>query len=99
METGKKRTFSNIARLVKIYRLEENLSQPELSEKLGYRNGQFVSNVERGLCSIPAHKVNLLSNAIKVPRERIVDAMVEDYKTTTLNIMNNYSQNVRKPSI
>lgn len=87
MERRKNRTFSNIARLVKIYRLEENLSQVQLSEKLGYKNGQYVSNVERGLCGIPATKVNLLSYLIRVPRERIVDAMVQDFKDTTVRLM------------
>lgn len=70
--------FSNIASLVREGRSANNLSQVQLSEVLGYKNGQFISNVERGLCSIPISKINSLAKAIKTDSNIIVTAMVAD---------------------
>ena len=49
------RCFKNIAELIKTKRLQhpKGYSQSELSHLLGYKNGQFISNVERALCNIP----------------------------------------------
>jgi ribosome-binding protein aMBF1 (putative translation factor) len=45
----KKREFKNIGKLVKAAREVKGLSQTQLSKELGYKNGQFVSNIERGI--------------------------------------------------
>ena len=49
------RCFQNIAKLIRQKRLThpKGYSQSELSHLLGYKNGQFISNVERALCNIP----------------------------------------------
>ena len=72
--------FRNVSLLIKEARLNKEISQQVLSEKLGYKSGQFLSNVERGLCSIPSKKVPLLSSILGIDQKLIINAMAEDYK-------------------
>ena len=41
--------FDQMAKLIKKKRAEKKLSQGQLSFKLGYKNGQFISNVEKSI--------------------------------------------------
>ena len=79
--------FGNIARVVKMFRINKAygekrkpMSQSQLSEIMGYRNGQFISNVERGLCSVPLYKLKVLCEALNIPEEAIQEAMVADFR-------------------
>ena len=74
-----KRDFENIAMLVKTYRQPKGISQSQLSRELGYKNGQFISNVERGLCSIPFEKIGKLSQVLEVPTTEVKEAILRDY--------------------
>ena len=72
--------FKTVSTLIREARTNQDISQQTLSEKLGYKSGQFLSNVERGLCSIPSKKVPLLSSILKIDQGLIISAMTEDYK-------------------
>lgn len=48
---------------------------------MGWKNGQFMSNIERGLCSIPSKYLMKFCAVLNVPVEHVIDAMVEDYKS------------------
>lgn len=72
--------FNNIAQLVRDNRYKNKLSQVEVTNALDYKSSQYVSNLERGLCSIPANKISELSDILNLPTEDIIDAMVNDYK-------------------
>lgn len=78
------RTFTNIAELLKRKRVAhpKNYSQAELSHLLGYKNGQFISNVERGLCGIPLKNVLELTRILDISKEELRDAIVKDYEET-----------------
>lgn len=84
------KSFENIARLVKEARLSHSsrMSQSELSHKLGYKNGQFISNVERGLCSIPLKSLAQFADVLEIPRERVVEVILEDTKMTIESYLN-----------
>jgi hypothetical protein len=81
------RTFNHIATLAKKARLEanaklpmnENLSQSKLSYILGYKNGQYISNVERALCSVPERQIVRTANALGISERKIRNAMAKDY--------------------
>ena len=73
-------SFNNIANLIRNRRQELNISQEELSKKIGYKNGQFISNAERGLCSVPGKKIKELATALKITQDSVVDAMSKDYR-------------------
>lgn len=80
------KNFENIGRLIRHSREGVEMSQSKLSECLGFKNGQFVSNIERGLCSIPADKVGAVSNMLHISRLEIVEAMVQDYKENVMRV-------------
>lgn len=91
---SKNRSFNGIAQLVKKYRLQhpKKLSQVELSNLLGYKNGQFVSNVERGICAIPLKALSELVSILDIPQHELVKAMVKDYEETIINHLNDASK-------
>lgn len=70
--------FENIAKAMKDLRMQQNVSQTYLASVIGYKNGQFVSNVERGLCSVPPSKLALISKEFKCSVKALIDAIVKD---------------------
>lgn len=77
----KKKNFKNIATLIKKHRKEKGVSQNWLARKLGFMcSGQFLSNIEREICTIPTYKIECLSVSLKIPMSDIEDAMVADFK-------------------
>ncbi|MCB9061285.1 MAG: helix-turn-helix transcriptional regulator [Halobacteriovoraceae bacterium] len=94
MENGPKRCFDNIAELVRISRLNHSkrYSQTELSAFLGYKNGQFISNVERGICSIPVKSLKKISDLLGISPEDIKEAVLKDHAQTIDNFFSYYKQ-------
>jgi ribosome-binding protein aMBF1 (putative translation factor) len=80
------RTFNHIAEFVKTHRRNVEIDQMRLAKKLGYKNGQFISNVERGLCSIPETKIRLLAMILNVEVSEIIDAMTADFIHNTVRL-------------
>lgn len=76
--------FENIGLAVKEARENKGLTQDQLSKALGYDNGQFISNVERGKCSIPVKKLKKMARKTNVSAEHFVNFMVLDYQQKLL---------------
>ena len=74
------RKFKNIARVVFEAREHRRYSQQDLAQELGYKNGQFISNVERGKCGIPAEKLFLLSKILGTSPVMYAEALLSDYR-------------------
>ncbi len=89
------RCFKNIAQLIRSRRMNhpKGYSQSELSHLLGYKNGQFISNVERALCNIPLKMLKRVSEVLDIPAEELKAAILKDQEET----LNNYLYN-QKPS-
>ena len=85
------RSFENIAKLIKAKRIQhpKGYSQSELSHLLGYKNGQFISNVERALCNIPLKMLNRVSEILDIEHNELRDAILKDHEVT----LNNYIAN------
>lgn len=81
------RSFNHIATLIRTKRMEhpQALSQSDLSERLGYKNGQFISNVERGLCNVPLKMMSKISDILDISAEEIKAAILKDHKETLDN--------------
>ncbi|HLE12199.1 MAG: hypothetical protein A2504_13700 [Bdellovibrionales bacterium RIFOXYD12_FULL_39_22] len=78
------RSFKHIAKLIREKRVghPKSYSQAELSEILGYKNGQFISNVERGLCNIPLKMLRKVSEVLDINPEGLKQAMLRDHDAT-----------------
>lgn len=72
------REFKNISVVMYNYRNSLGLSQCDMAKQLRYKSGQFISNIERGLCTVPYKK---LKDIDPEWRQSFADAMVEDYRT------------------
>lgn len=63
------------------------LSQESLSTQLGYKNGQFISNVERALCGIPLAKMAAVCRILDIPEDELIDVKVRDFRDRLTNEM------------
>jgi transcriptional regulator with XRE-family HTH domain len=75
-----KRTFRHIANTTRVLRVNCRLSQDALASLLGWKNAQYVSNIERALCSVPMESVGKLSHIFGVDTEVIVTSILKDYR-------------------
>ena len=87
------RCFENIAKLIRTKRINhpKSYSQSELSSLLGYKNGQFISNVERALCNIPLKMLGRVSEVLDINPNDLKRAMASDLDKTLDNYLS-YSQ-------
>lgn len=92
-EVHQMRCFKNIAQLIRTKRMNhpKGYSQSELSHLLGYKNGQFISNVERALCNIPLKMLKKVSEVLDIPSEELKAAILRDQEET----LNNYLYNIK----
>jgi len=89
MKEHEMRCFDNIAKLIRSKRINhpKSYSQSELSNLLGYKNGQFISNVERGLCNIPLKMLKKVSDVLDIPKEDLMDVILKDQEKTLENYL------------
>lgn len=78
------RCFDNIAKLIRTKRINhpKGYSQSELSHLLGYKNGQFISNVERALCNIPLKMLGKVSVVLEIEPSELKSAILKDQEIT-----------------
>ena len=62
-------------------------SQSELSHLLGYKNGQFISNVERALCNIPLKMLTKVGEVLDIPAQDLKIAILKDQEETLNNFL------------
>lgn len=94
------RSFKNIAQLIRTKRINHpnNYSQSDLSVLLGYKNGQFISNVERGLCNVPLKMMKKISEVLEINPDELKTAILKDHEETLTNFFNKAS-NSKKNSM
>jgi len=83
------RCFKNIAKLIRNKRIQhpKGYSQSELSHLLGYKNGQFISNVERSLCNIPLKMLSRVSEVLDIDSADLKTAILQDHEETLDNYL------------
>jgi transcriptional regulator with XRE-family HTH domain len=84
------RSFKNIASLIRTKRINhpKSFSQSDLSLLLGYKNGQFISNVERGLCNVPLKMMKKISEVLDISADEIKSSILKDHEETLTNYFN-----------
>lgn len=71
--------MTNLGKLIYDLRIKNNLSQGQLAKLLGYKTGQYISNIERGTCGLPPHKIKLAAAILKVDSKVIRCAIIQDF--------------------
>ncbi|GAB4012406.1 MAG: hypothetical protein Fur0010_08250 [Bdellovibrio sp.] len=86
---SKMRCFENIAKLIRDKRTghPKGYSQSELSHLLGYKNGQFISNVERALCNIPLKMLTRVAEVLNIEPNLVKEAILKDQEITLDNYL------------
>ena len=62
-----------ISKFIKVRRTELGLNQSDLAHSLGYNTSQYISNIERGLASIPFAKILEMSMLLKVDYRHLLN--------------------------
>jgi transcriptional regulator with XRE-family HTH domain len=65
--------------MIKNKRIEIGMSQVELARKLGFKNAQYVSNIERSKCGLAPKYLLEVSRLLDTPVEELTAAYKEDY--------------------
>jgi transcriptional regulator with XRE-family HTH domain len=95
------RSFDNIAKLIKNKRVNhpKGYSQSELSSLLGYKNGQFISNVERALCNVPLKMLGRVSEVLDINPDDLKRAIMSDLDNTLENYFKQSSKKTQQTEI
>ncbi len=95
------RCFKNIAQLIRTKRINhpKGYSQSELSHILGYKNGQFISNVERALCNIPLKMLKKVSEVLDISAEELKESILRDHEETLNNYLKSGEGKVNTSSV
>ncbi len=74
----KEQLFKNIGRFLRQRRIELGLTQRQVSDKLGYGSSQFISDMERGLCTLPLKKLGEVVKLYKLPPNELMEIMLKE---------------------
>lgn len=72
---------------LKVAREEADLTQLELSKKLGFTSPQFVSNWERGICQVPTQVLSKLIKILKLDIHVVIDMRMIDNRAYLLKAL------------
>jgi len=94
------RSYEAIAKLIRDKRIghPKGYSQSELSQLLGYKNGQFISNVERALCNVPLKMLSRIADILDISHDELKSAILKDHEKTLENYLNSGNGMVNSPS-
>lgn len=73
-------SFENFGKFLRTSRINASKTQDQVAKELGFKNGQFVSNMDRGICSLPVKNIETLGECLDVSANSIRMAMLRDYK-------------------
>jgi transcriptional regulator with XRE-family HTH domain len=71
---------TKLGALVRAAREKRNMTQLELSQRLGYGSMQFVSLFERGLSKIPPATLGKLIVLLQLNEKQIVSMLLEEHE-------------------
>ena len=69
---------------LKRMRIELDITQAELAKTIGYKNSQFISNLERGLCGLPLDAISKIGSTYGYKFAKLlVNAKAKDFAVKT----------------
>lgn len=69
-----------LGQFLKDVREEANLTQADVSQKLGYTSPQFISNIERGISVAPLKTLARMVQLYKASPETVVKIILESQR-------------------
>lgn len=72
--------FKSAGQLIYEKRKEKNYTQQIVAHSLGYKNHQFICQIEKGISAVPAEKIEDLCAILEIPWDVLVFHMALDYK-------------------
>lgn len=66
-----KRNYDTLGLFFKEKRATVGMTQLDVAKKLGYTSAQFISNFERGLCSLPLNAIRKLTQLYKADADKV----------------------------
>lgn len=78
-----------IGQFLKQHRVKAGLTQSDVAQRLGYTSPQFISNIERGLCSAPVKHLKDFAKMYNLDSEELIGLLLTEHETmlrTALNL-------------
>jgi transcriptional regulator with XRE-family HTH domain len=72
--------FKELGDYLKKKRIAKNLTQKDVAMALKYDSAQFVSNIERGLCSLPLSKIPTIMELYDIDLTTITKILLQVQK-------------------
>lgn len=69
-----------LGQYLKDVREQANLTQADVSQKLGYTSPQFISNIERGISVAPIKTLSRMVNLYKVNGDAVVKIILDSQR-------------------
>lgn len=70
-----------IGQFLKTHRVKSGLTQSDVAQRLGYTSPQFISNIERGLCSAPVKHLKDFAKMYNLDSEELIQLLLTEHET------------------
>ena len=70
--------ISHLSLLIKERRQKKSISQANLAKLLGWKSGQFISNIENGKSEYPKECLEKIATALDIPSRDLYKAYLQD---------------------
>jgi len=67
----------NLSNYIKQRRIDKGLTQAEVAKVLGYKNAQFVSNIERGVAGPPPKHIRKLIKLLDLDKNMVMGILMK----------------------
>jgi transcriptional regulator with XRE-family HTH domain len=76
-----------VGRYLKDQRVQSNLTQSQVAQSLGYTSPQFISNIERGLCSAPVKHLRGFLKLYNLSTDELVSVILKQEEANLRNAL------------
>jgi len=70
-----------IGKFLKQHRVKVGLTQSDVAQRLGYTSPQFISNIERGLCSAPIKHLKDFASMYNLDSEELIGLLLSEHES------------------
>lgn len=72
-----RKDYKPLGRYLKNARVSQNLTQMDVAERIGLTSPQFISNWERGLCSVSVSTIKKLIRIYKLDKKEVISLLLD----------------------